>query len=329
MDANLQIPLFFQPVYKEYVWGGNRFRHDFRRPLPPGVYAESWEISDHPDGPTPILAGPYAGLTLSRTIALRGADILGPRHDTAFPLLVKLIDAAQTLSVQVHPDEKTAARWGGEAKSEMWFVLAATPDAHIYSGFRPGTTEADVRRALAQGTVADLLQRFPAKPGMVFNTPGGRVHAIGAGCLLLEIQQDANTTYRLYDWDRLDRNGTPRPLHVEQALRVIDWSATGSPVSRPAPPVRLPDGRLSTLLLDSPLFHVEGWRIDRPCDILNPSDGFLLFFARSESLRIRPDAQPAILLPRYTSCLVPAAMRHFRIAPESAPSADLVVARLP
>ncbi|HRV31634.1 MAG TPA: class I mannose-6-phosphate isomerase, partial [Kiritimatiellia bacterium] len=203
MDPRTFMPILLQPVYKEYIWGGDRLIHDFRRRLNPGIYAESWEIADHPDGRTRIINGPDAGATLSEAIARRGPALLGTRCATPnFPLLVKLIDARETLSVQVHPDDAAAARHGGEAKSEMWYVLAATPDAHIYSGFKPGVTPRDFEKARQTGAIPALLQRYPARPGMIFNTPGGRVHAIGAGCLLLEVQQDANTTYRLYDWDR-------------------------------------------------------------------------------------------------------------------------------
>ena len=220
MDAHHHMPLLLQPVYKEYVWGGDRLIHEFRRRLHPGIYAEAWEIADHPDGHTRLINGPDAGATLSEAIARRGPELLGlGRTETTFPLMVKIIDARETLSVQVHPNDETAKRVGGEAKSEMWYVLSATPDAHIYSGFRPGVTPTDFERARTAGTIPALLQLFPARPGMVFSTPGGRVHAIGAGCVLLEVQQDANTTYRLYDWDRLDMDGKPRALHVDKAER--------------------------------------------------------------------------------------------------------------
>ncbi len=172
MDATLHMPILLEPMYKEYIWGGDRLLHEFHRRLNPGIYAEAWEISDHPDGRTRILNGPDAGATLSEAIARRGPDLLGNgRTDKTFPLLVKIIDARETLSVQVHPDDDAAARLGGEAKSEMWYVLSSTPDAHIYSGFKPGVTPADFEKARAAGTIPALLQRFRALPGMVFNTP--------------------------------------------------------------------------------------------------------------------------------------------------------------
>ncbi|HRT06702.1 MAG TPA: class I mannose-6-phosphate isomerase, partial [Kiritimatiellia bacterium] len=254
--------------------------------------------------------------TLSAAIARRGPELLGAgRTDKTFPLLVKLIDARETLSVQVHPNDAAAAQFGGEAKSEMWYVLSATPDAHIYSGFKPGVGPADFEKARATGTIPALLQRFPARPGMVFNTPGGRVHAIGAGCLLLEVQQDANTTYRLYDWDRLDKDGQPRSLHLAQALQVIDWTQTASPVAPILPEQTQPGGLVSRLLLDDPHFHVEEWTVDAPCQIQHDARSFWILFPVDGDVRIKTPGQPAMILQRRSTCLLPAALASFALQP--------------
>lgn len=316
MDATIHMPILLQPVYKEYVWGGDRLIHEFHRRLNAGIYAEAWEIADHPDGRTRIINGPDAGATLAEAIAHRGPELLGAgRTDKTFPLLVKLIDARETLSVQVHPNDEAAARFGGEAKSEMWYVLSATPDAHIYSGFKPGVGPAEFEQARAAGTIPSLLQRFPARPGMVFNTPGGRVHAIGAGCLLLEVQQDANTTYRLYDWDRLDKDGQPRRLHLEQALRVIDWNLTGTPVAPILPEVPQPGGLVTRLLLDDPHFHVEEWTVAAPCQIAHDARSFWILFPIDGDVRIKTPGQPAMILQRRSTCLLPAALASFTLRP--------------
>jgi len=252
MDSTSYMPILLRPVYKEYIWGGERLIHEFHRRLNDGISAESWEIADHPDGRTRIINGPDAGATLSEAIARRGPEILGTgRTDSSFPLLVKLIDARETLSVQVHPDDAAAARFGGEAKSEMWYVLSATPDAHIYSGFKPGVGPAEFEQARAAGAIPSLLQRFPARPGMIFNTPGGRVHAIGAGCLLLEVQQDANTTYRLFDWDRLDKTASPVRCTSKRPCRSSIGSSPAAP-SRPScpkssSPAAMPSASCSTI----------------------------------------------------------------------------------
>ncbi len=316
MDSTSYMPILLQPVYKEYIWGGDRLIHEFHRRLNPGIYAEAWEIADHPDGRTRIINGPDAGSTLTAAIARRGPELLGAgRTDKAFPLLVKLIDARETLSVQVHPNDAAAARFGGEAKSEMWYVLSATPDAHIYSGFKPGVAPADFEKARAAGTIPSLLQRFPARPGMVFNTPGGRVHAIGAGCLLLEVQQDANTTYRLYDWDRLDKDGQPRPLHLAQALQVIDWNQTASPVAPILPELPQPGGLVSRLLLDDPHFHVEEWTVAAPCQVQHDARSFWILFPVDGDVRIKTPGQPAMILQHRSTCLLPAALASFALQP--------------
>lgn len=332
MTPVLHMPILLQPVYKEYIWGGTRLRDEFHRRLNPGIYAESWEVADHPDGQTRIINGPDAGATLSEAIRRRGPDLLGAgRPDTTFPLMVKIIDARETLSVQVHPDNATAARFGGEAKSEMWVVLSATPDAHIYSGFKPGVTPADFETARAAGTIPALLQRFPARPGMVFHTPGGRVHAIGAGCLLLEVQQDANTTYRLYDWDRLGANGQPRPLHVEQALQAIDWTQTSSPVAPIQPVTPRTPGLTVRALLSDPHFQVEEWTVSAPCQVTHDARSFLILFPVSGDLRIKTPGQPAMILQHHSTCLLPAALADFALQPALAngEAVRLLVTRLP
>lgn len=217
-------PIRFVPVYKHYPWGGMRILRYFRRRGRKGVYAESWEISDHPDGITRVANGPLRGYGLDELIRRYAEEILGPqlavRH---FPILLKLIDARETLSVQVHPDEKVARRLGGEPKSEMWYVLEAPTGAGVYAGWEPGATKARVLQALRANKIAQWLRFVPVLPGDAIYVPGGRVHAIGAGCLLVEVQRRSNTTYRLYDWNRRYQ-GRRRPLHLAQALEAVHWN---------------------------------------------------------------------------------------------------------
>jgi mannose-6-phosphate isomerase len=223
-------PLRFNPVYKDYLWGGSRIPKVFRRDMPAGIYAESWEISTHPDGATTIANGPLAGKTL--------ADLL-PGHKTAllgthvkgddFPLLIKLIDARDKLSVQVHPNDGNAAEVDGDPKTEMWYFLEGEPGAQIYCGLKPGIGRQEFLQAMEDKTFADILQSIPAVNGDAVFVPGGRVHAIGTGCLILEIQQNSNTTYRIYDWDRVGADGKGRELHIDKALQVIDWENNGDP----------------------------------------------------------------------------------------------------
>ena len=223
----LSTPLLFRPVYKDYIWGGDRIPAAYSRGDAPGRCAESWEIAAHPDGDSVVAHGPFAGRTLSALTAEYGAALTGTRapDPTRFPLLFKLIDAREKLSVQVHPSDATAGLTGGEPKTEMWYVLDRTGGATLYAGLRDGVTPAALRAALADGTAKHCLTEHPATPGQAIFIPGGLVHAIGDGCLIYEVQQNSNTTYRLYDWDRVGADGTPRALHVGQSFKVIDWTS--------------------------------------------------------------------------------------------------------
>ena len=252
-------PLFFQPVLKAYAWGGRNLER-LGRALPPGRTAESWEISDHPHGPTPVRAGEHAGRSLAELQRELGADLVGQRSAAAlergrFPLLVKLLDANEWLSVQVHPDDAYALRHhrGERGKTEMWVVLHAEPGAELVYGLRPGAGRREVARAAAEGELEPLLRRVPARAGDVFFVPAGTIHALGPGLLLAEIQQASDLTFRLFDWGRRDAD---RPLHLEQALAVADLHGSGGAVA----PRRRPEGRIEVEeLVRCPHFVAERW----------------------------------------------------------------------
>lgn len=225
-------PLTFTPVLKDYIWGGRNLERLFGRKLPLDTdIAESWEIAAHPDGDSVIANGHFAGLSLTDLHRQVGLDLIGTRNQWAqdrekFPLLIKLLDANRSLSVQVHPDDAYAlAHEGNElGKTEMWVVLHAEPDAAIILGIKQGVTKADFRHALEAGDLESCLQRLPVKAGDFVCVPAGTLHAILAGIVIAEIQQNSNTTYRVYDWNRLDGAGQPRGLHIEKALDVIDFA---------------------------------------------------------------------------------------------------------
>jgi mannose-6-phosphate isomerase len=226
-------PLKFEPVYKDYPWGNTRLPALLGRKAPDGIYAESWEVSTHRDGESVVVNGELAGKTLSEVLTLAGKSILGSAvKGNDFPLLVKLIDAAQPLSVQVHPNNGNAESVKGEPKTEMWYFLNDEP-AHIYCGLNPGTTRDDFLSAMKNETFEAVLRKVPTEKGGAAYVPGGRVHAIDAGCLILEIQQNSNTTYRVYDWGRVGNDGQPREMHVEKALQVIDFEDAADPVCTP------------------------------------------------------------------------------------------------
>jgi mannose-6-phosphate isomerase len=223
-------PLKFYPVFKSYLWGGRNLEK-FGKSLPEGIVAESWEISCHPNGVSMISNGEYAGTPLPKFIADFETKVMGttlpPNDLTKFPLLVKLIDANDKLSVQVHPDDTYAASHenGELGKNEMWYILEAKPGAELIFDVRPNITKEDFARAVEQGTIENCLKKLPVSSGDVINIPAGMIHAIGAGIILAEIQQNSDTTYRVYDYDRVDANGNKRPLHIEKALEVIGFNA--------------------------------------------------------------------------------------------------------
>lgn len=224
-------PLFFQPVLKSYPWGGRNLETRLGRSLPNGVVAESWEISGHPNGPTPVSGGPCAGQTLCGLIAAQGNRLLGRRNraavrDGKFPVLIKLLDAHEWLSVQVHPADTYALEHHGEpGKTELWQVLHAEPGAELILGFRHPIEPAAFAEAIARGEVEEHLERVPVRAGDAYFLRPGTIHALGPGVIVAEIQQSSDLTFRIFDWGRVDAAGQARTLHVEEALRVLDFTA--------------------------------------------------------------------------------------------------------
>jgi mannose-6-phosphate isomerase len=222
----LRIPLMFRPVYQPLVWGGRRMEA-WGRTLPDGPIGEAWELADHARGMSVVASGPLAGRALHELVEGAGRNLVGDGFaGTEFPLMIKLIDASLRLSVQVHPDDAIARELGvgQHGKTECWVFLA--DGGEICQGTRPGVTRAEFERALAEHDVASTLNRFEARRGDVFFLPARTVHALGEGCLLYEVQQTSDITFRVYDWDRLGLDGKPRPLHVTESMATIDFSRT-------------------------------------------------------------------------------------------------------
>jgi mannose-6-phosphate isomerase len=219
--------LQFDSIYQERVWGGRTLAESFGRALPPGrPVGESWEIVDRPDAQSRVRGGPWAGQSLRALIEAHGGEIMGPRWPAArpFPVLVKWLDCRERLSLQVHPPRDQAAALGGEPKTENWFIAGAGPDAALIVGLRPGVTREQFERALIDGTLETCLHRFPVAVGDSILVHSGTVHAIDGGNLILEIQQNSDTTYRVYDWGRTGLDGQPRQLHLREALASILWN---------------------------------------------------------------------------------------------------------
>jgi len=220
-------PLVFQPIFKDRIWGGRELERIFGKKIPAAQpIGESWEISDRPGDASIIVNGPLAGKNLRWLMENHAAEILGDAKPAAggrFPLLCKILDAREKLSLQVHPPASKAAELKGEPKTEMWFIADAAPDASLYVGLKRGVTRAEFEQKIADGSVADCFHRIPVKAGDTMFLPSGRVHAIGDGLVIFEIQQNSDTTYRVFDWNRVGLDGKPRELHIAQSLASIDF----------------------------------------------------------------------------------------------------------
>lgn len=256
-------PLLFKPVLKDYIWGG-RALAALGRDLPSdGVIAESWEIAAHADGTTAVSNGRFANQPLTAVQAELGEQLIGTRSAWAaergkFPLLIKLLDANRPLSVQVHPNDAYALEHEGNelGKTEMWVVLHAEPDAQVILGVKAGTTKAMFKEGIENGRLEPHLHYLPVKTGDHICVPAGSLHAIMGGLLIAEIQQNSNTTYRVYDWNRMGHDGKPRPLHVERALDVINFEQV-EPAICPPTAIAEADGVRHSLLCETPYFMTE------------------------------------------------------------------------
>ena len=225
-------PLLLRPSGKDYLWGGQRLNTEFEKGIEMSPLAETWECSTHPDGPCFVAEGEFAGQTLGQVLSGNPA-YLGSRHmgSTELPLLIKFIDAMEDLSVQVHPTDAYAKEHehGQLGKTEMWYVLDAAKNARLVYGLRRDCTKEEIREAIEKGKLTRYLQYVPIRKGDLFFIEAGTIHAIGAGALVAEIQENSNLTYRLYDYDREDKNGKKRELHIEKALEAANLKSSAKP----------------------------------------------------------------------------------------------------
>ena len=219
-------PIVFKPLYMQRVWGGRELERQYGRELPDGApYGESWEIVDREKEQSVVVGGEWAGKTLHELWTRHREEVFGTGLPDCgrFPLLIKVLDARDDLSIQVHPPVERAAELGGEPKTEMWYIAGSDPGAKLYVGLKKGVTRSDLEKAIEEGGVAECVHAIEPKAGESIFIPSGRLHAIGAGFLIHEIQQNSDTTYRVFDWNRLGLDGKPRELHVEESLASIDF----------------------------------------------------------------------------------------------------------
>jgi mannose-6-phosphate isomerase len=224
-------PLKFKPIYKHRIWGGQKLREIFGKDIPPSEkIGESWELADLPDDKSVIANGELAGQTIDSVIAKYPKEIMGDKNFAGpFPLLIKFIATEDVLSIQVHPDPQTCQRMlKGKPKTECWYIISADPGAVIYKGLKEGATKKDFTRAIKNGGIAEVLAKIPVEAGQCHFLPAGTAHSVGAGLLIAEIQTPSDTTYRIFDWNRIDeQTGQPRELHIEEALESIHFDMAG------------------------------------------------------------------------------------------------------
>lgn len=225
--------LRFTPIYQERVWGGRGLESFLGRKLPASTcIGESWELVDRPEAQSRVRDGAWAGNTLHELMTTRSAELMGPMwpKDRKFPILVKWLDCRDRLSLQVHPPASIAAKLGGEPKTENWYIARAEPSAAVLAGLKPGVDSVKFRAALQDNTAESLVHRLPTQAGDSLLIHSGVMHAIDGGNLILEIQQNSDTTYRVYDWGRVGLDGKPRAMHVEQSMASLEANTAATPV---------------------------------------------------------------------------------------------------
>ena len=244
--------LRFEPICQARIWGGRRLESVFARRLPETqAIGESWEIVDRPEAQSVVREGAWTGQTLRQVIATHSAEVMGPKWNAerAFPILVKWLDCRERLSLQVHPPAEIAPALGGEPKTENWYIAAAAPGSGLIVGLKRGVTRADFCKSLVEMNLEDCVHRFPVSAGDSILVRSGTLHAIDAGNLILEIQQNSDTTYRVYDWGRMGLDGKPRQMHVAQSIASINWEDF-----EPAPVRAAPD---EAVIADAPEFCIR------------------------------------------------------------------------
>ena len=299
-------PFTFKPIFKERVWGGRRLARLYAKPLPENVpIGESWEISDRPGDVSVIANGSLAGKDLRWLMEKHARELLGAATPASnfFPLLIKILDAEEKLSLQVHPPAAKAAELAGEPKTEMWYIAHAAPGAELYVGLKRGVTREEFAQKIAAGNVESCFHRVPVRAGDAMFLPSGRVHAIGAGLVIFEIQQNSDTTYRVFDWNRSGLDGKPRPLHISESLASIDFNDfEPSLLSRDT----RQDGQIAhRQLVHDPLFTVDALELTRKTVLPLHSDRMQIIAVLAGSIEIHSAPEIVHLSPGQFA-LVPA-----------------------
>ena len=315
----MMYPFKFRPVYKDYIWGGEnlkKYNKDFS-----GNVAESWEVSCHPDGNSIIKNGEYKGLPLGQIIKTHPEDIMGKyipqKYIEKFPLLIKLIDANDKLSVQVHPDDEYAKLIGSSdfGKNEMWHILEAKPGAKLIYGVKEDVDRDKFIKSVKEGTVEDCLNFIEVSPGDTIYIPAGVVHAIGEGILLAEVQQNSNLTFRIYDYNRVDKNGKTRELHIDKAIEVIDFEKSKKADKIKEECILINDGVKRSELINNEYFVIEKYYVEGK--VFDRADGskFIVYVVLDGECQINYKSGSE-KIKKGASVFIPAAMGDFEMSGE-------------
>lgn len=317
---DLQIyPLLFNPVYKEVIWGGDKISSYTGKNIPETELpvGESWIICDRGEKQSTVVNGPLAGKTLRELVAAWPGRIVGSKHQSEeqFPLLVKLLDSGKRLSLQVHPDEQTSRKYpDAESKNEMWYLLDHEEGAMIYAGLRFDKTQLQFRTRIGTDKLEECLQSFPSHVGDAYWIPAGTVHAIGGGNLILEVQQNSDTTYRVHDWGRVGKDGKPRKLHVDEALECIHFKDRGLPLIR-VDETPVTANKKKSLVRPNKFFISDELKIVSEFFSKTSSKSFHLLSAVDHSFVVK-FGDNEVEVPRGDTCLLPAALGEYQIIPQ-------------
>jgi len=315
---NTLYPLKFEPIYKQLIWGGEKLKENYSRKKAPPKTGESWEISGVENNVSLVANGFLKGNDLEELIEVYMGDLVGDKifreYGLRFPVLIKFINSDDDLSIQVHPDDAYAKKHhGGNGKTEMWYIMEAEENARLIVGFREETDRDSFREKLKNNTLEEILNYIPVKKGDVLFIPAGRIHAIGPGIVLAEIQQTSDLTYRIYDWNRTGPDGNPRELHIEHALNVLDYNSLNE--------YRTDYARLknsSVNLADCPYFTTQMIHFDQPVDKdYNLIDSFVIYICVDGSVDIYyKDGEP-VSINKGETILIPAVLKEISLVPQA------------
>lgn len=313
-------PLLLKPSGKDYLWGGNRLKTVFSKKIDMNPLAETWECSTHPDGPSVVATGDFSGMTLAEVLK-EHPQYLGTHSQTngELPILIKFIDAEKDLSVQVHPNDEYAREHEHQnGKTEMWYVLDAKPGASLVCGFAHDVTREQLQKAVETGTLAKYLQKVDVHKGDVFFIPAGTIHAIGAGALIAEIQESSNVTYRVYDYNRVDKNGKKRELHFDKAMEVLDMQS-GKEVRQKPRMVRYYPGCSRELLCRCRYFETERIQVSKgfSFSVLNTSFQVLLCLEGNGGLEAGDEQERPLRFSKGDCIFLPAGIGRCHVIGET------------